>query len=415
MTSRPETKPPPHLLTSVRVEGFRTLKDTTFEPGPMSALVGEPGTGKSNLLAAVRAILDPANAPLTSEDVTWQSNQPVRVTIHTASQGTATLQGHPPGTQVWSGGETPPVVFLPAALRAERVIAVPSAREPLTGPMEQLGPVDPPVLSDHHPNATIQLGNAEAAHGLVTAIEKWIEERRLGMVVLIEEPELFLSPQTQRYLYRLLRRLTAAGNQVLYSTHSPSFLNVARLNELVLTEHDAEAGTRLRQPKSLPADKEFRAYSEFDATRSELFLARAAVLVEGQTERLALPFVFHALGYDPDREGISIIECAGKPNIPVIARVATIVGIPFLAVHDRDASAGKKPNQAEQHLNRLIGRIAGKNRIELAPDFEGVARLKGHMKNKPARAWRSFADLELDDIPEELVHIVTMAVQLARR
>ena len=36
--------------------------------------------------------------------------------------------------------------------------------------------------------------------------------------------------------------------------------------------------------------------TEFDAARSELFLARAAVLVEGLTEKLVLPFVFAALG-----------------------------------------------------------------------------------------------------------------------
>jgi hypothetical protein len=54
---------------------------------------------------------------------------------------------------------------------------------------------------------------------------------------------------------------------------------------------------------------ELRAYSEFDATRGELFLAWTAILLEGQTERTPLPFVFHALGYDPDREVVSILGC----------------------------------------------------------------------------------------------------------
>jgi len=231
------------------------------------------------------------------------------------------------------------------------------------------------------------------------------------MVLLIEEPELFLPPQTQRYLYRLLRHLATAGNQVLYSTHSPAFLKVARLHELVLTEHRAETGTRLVQPDPLPRDEEFRANSEFDAARGELFLARAAILVEGQTEQLALPFVFHALGYDPDQLGISIVECGGKANIPVIARVAMAVGIPFLAVHDRDALLNQKPNQSENNLNQLIGRMAGAYRIELIPDFEGVTGLKGH-KHKPERAWRSFAQLKPDEIPKPLIDIVKMAIAL---
>jgi predicted ATP-dependent endonuclease of OLD family len=198
---------------------------------------------------------------------------------------------------------------------------------------------------------------------------------------------------------------------VLYSTHSPAFLNVARLHELVLTEHRAETGTRLVQSDPLPRDEEFRANSEFDAARSELFLARAAILVEGLTEQLALPFVFHALGYDPDQLGISIVECGGQPNIPVIARVAKAGGIPFLAVHDRDAPLNQKPNESERNLNQLIGRMAGAHRVELTPDSEGVTGLKGH-KHKPERAWRSFAKLKPDEIPKPLIDIVKMAIAL---
>ena len=72
--------------------------------------------------------------------------------------------------------------------------------------------------------------------------------RSAGLILLIEEPELYLRPQAQRYLYRLLRDFAAAGNQVLYSTHAPAFLNVGRLEELALVEHHADAGTAIVQP-----------------------------------------------------------------------------------------------------------------------------------------------------------------------
>lgn len=143
-----------------------------------------------------------------------------------------------------------------------------------------------------------------------------------GLIVLMEEPELFLPPQPQRYLYRLLRTVAGQGNQILYSTHSPAFLNVVRLDELVFTERRPRVGTLLLQPEPLPADDEFRAFSEFDSSRSELFLAHAAILVEGLTEKLTLPFVFEALGHDPDRERISIIECGGRGTSRCSARSA---------------------------------------------------------------------------------------------
>jgi predicted ATP-dependent endonuclease of OLD family len=38
-------------------------------------------------------------------------------------------------------------------------------------------------------------------------------------LLLIEEPALYLRPQAQRYLYRLLREFAVGGNQTIYSTH----------------------------------------------------------------------------------------------------------------------------------------------------------------------------------------------------
>ncbi|MES2641218.1 MAG: AAA family ATPase [Myxococcota bacterium] len=37
-------------ITRVHVEGFRSLRDVTFEPGPVTVLIGANGSGKSNLL-----------------------------------------------------------------------------------------------------------------------------------------------------------------------------------------------------------------------------------------------------------------------------------------------------------------------------------------------------------------------------
>jgi predicted ATP-dependent endonuclease of OLD family len=235
------------------------------------------------------------------------------------------------------------------------------------------------------------------------------------VVLLIEEPELYLRPQAQRYLYRLLRSLAGLGNQVFYSTHAPAFLNVARLEELALVEHRGRRGTTIVQPAPLPADERFRALSEFDAERSELFLSRAALLVEGRTEKLVFPFVFRALGIDPDREAISIVECGGKPTIPIVARVCNAAGIPFVVVHDRDAEAGRQPIAAERAVNREILAAAGPDRIvELVPDLEAVAGLRGH-SHKPEHASRRFASMAPAEVPASLAEAVTRIAEAARR
>ena len=235
-----------------------------------------------------------------------------------------------------------------------------------------------------------------------------------SLLLLIEEPELYLRPQAQRYLYRLLRELSLAGNQVIYSTHSPAFLNVARLDELVFVERLPSTGTRALQPRPVTPDEDFRVLTEFDAARSELFLAHAVVLVEGLTEKLVLPFVFAALGHDVDREAISIIECGGKPNLPLFARICKASGVPFVAVHDSDRKPSGRLVAAERALNALIAETAGADRtVVLDPDFEAVAGLAGH-KRKPERAWREFASRPETEMPEPLLRLAELAISLAR-
>jgi hypothetical protein len=291
------------------------------------------------------------------------------------------------------------VLFLPARLRAGSLLATPIHRA--AAARQAVKTIARALASEPAPR-----------HALVKGLEACCDGVR-GLVFLMEEPELFLRPQAQRYLYRLLDELSHE-NQIIYSTHSPSFLNVARLDQLALVTRDAETGTRIVQPRRLATDEDFRVLSEFDAERSELFLARAAILVEGLTEKLAFPFVFRALGHDADREAISIVECGGKSNIPLFGRICRTTGIPFVVVHDRDARAGQEPIPAEQRLNAAIARVAGKRRtVVLEPDFEGAAGLHGASR-KPERAWRSFTGLGSDDVPEPLARAVRLAVAMAR-
>lgn len=371
-------------LGRVRIRGFRSARDVVFDPRPLCALVGEPGSGKSNVLSALWRLLSPA-AP--HEDGG-------ELLVEAAAGGQRLALEVPSSGQPVRTGVPPPAVFLPAALRSEELVA----------------PGAPPEILELLPRNGASA--AAPALGFVDALARACEAELSGVVLLIEEPELFLRPQAQRYLSRLLRDFAAGGNQVVYSTHAPAFLNVGRLDELALVKRELPGGTAVFQPQPLPADESFRAVSEFDAERSELLLARAVLLVEGRTEKLAFPAVFRSLGYDADREGISIVECGGKPNIPVFAGVCKAVGIPYVVVHDRDAPEGSEPTLGERALNDRIAAIAGPERsMVLVPDFEGVAGLTGE-SHKPERAWRRFVEGG-EPVPDQLAEAVTRVVRLS--
>jgi len=385
------------------VSGFRSAREVAFSPGPLCALVGEANAGKSNLLAAIRAALDPAAAPLTHADMTEGGEGQVSIRVRLADGRTVALQGSPGRNAVTGGANAPPTLFLPAEERAGAVLAAwtPSKKRPAMKVFER-------ALA---PQAATPAARALA---VLQAVESCSSKRLGGLVLLIEEPELYLRPQAQRYLYRLLREFSLAGNQVIYSTHSPAFLNVTRMDELVFVERLPGTGTHALQPEAVSADEDFRVMTEFDAARSELFLAHAVVLVEGLTEKLVLPFVFAALGHDVDREAISIVECGGKPNIPLFARICKATGIPFVVVHDSDRKTSGRLAPAEQALNALIAETAGEERvIVLDPDFEAVAGLPGR-RHKPEHAWREFAERPAAEMPGQLVRVAELTMSFVR-
>ena len=376
-------------VEALHLRGFRSARDVTLRPRAVCALVGEAGAGKSNLLAAIWTLLD-ASAPAPAVDDVARGGPAIELSALLGGGSEVTLSIDPPGEPRRSGPALE-AAFLPAALRATS-LAEPSASR-VAHRLQRAA-------------AASGEGRSAAAAALVVALEDLCSSSETGVVLLIEEPELYLRPQAQRYLYRLLRTFAEAGNQVFYSTHAPAFLNVARLEELALVEHRGSPGTAVVQPAPLPADERFRTLSEFDAERSELILARAALLVEGRTEKLVFPYVFRALGFDADRDGISIVECGGKPTIPIVVRVCVAAGIPFVVVHDRDAPAGRQPIVAERAVNREVLAVAGRDRvIELTPDFEAVSGLRAHA-HKPEHAWRLFATISAADVPAPLADAV---------
>lgn len=396
-------------IERLRVRGFRSVRDATLRPASVCALVGEANAGKSNLLAAIRTLLDPGAPTPADEDRARGGDAVVRIEADILGGGSLVFEDVPGRDVTVSHAGAPSVLFLPAALRSESVVAAPVERGAAQHAAELLEAAFAAQVAPHDRAGSATAPALSFLHGIESCCASGVG----GVVLLIEEPELYLRPHAQRYLYRLLRRFAEGGNQVIYSTHAPAFLNVARLDELAVVEHHRAAGARIVQPAPLPATKDFRALSEFDSERSELFLARAALLVEGRTEKLVFPFVFEALGRDPDQEAISIVECGGKGNLPLFIRICQATGIPYVVVHDRDAKLGRKPIPGERERNELIAQLAGPERtIVLEPDFEGVAGLRGH-SHKPARALERFGT-QGAEVPEPLARAAELVLSLAR-
>lgn len=195
-------------------------------------------------------------------------------------------------------------------------------------------------------------------NALVLSILQAFEERRKqGAILLIEEPEMFLHPQMQRSLYKTLREI-GKTNQVIYTTHSPHFVVVPDYHEVLLVRKDND-GTTVRS-SDLPTDPKRRdkLIKELDPERNELFFATRLLLVEGDTEKLALPEYARRLKLDLDREGATIVEVGGKRNLIEFAKIAASFGIPTGIVYDLDSSDSKGKQEEEAAFNKELDAFA---------------------------------------------------------
>jgi hypothetical protein len=388
-------------LRQDRVAGFRSARELSFSPGPLCALVGEANVGKSNVLAAIWTLLDPHAPRPAAGDVSRWSDVPVRVDATLVAGGEVALEAIPPGPPRRRGPAVP-VVFLSGAARTGPLVARPGGSDGVARAAEELLAQ---ALSARPGDASAAGPALALLHGVEACCEAGIE----GLVLLIEEPELYLRPQGQRYLYRLLRELTSHLLDARAGVPERRAPGGARPRPAPDREgHRDRAAVRPGRPRELPGAQRVR-------RRAQRALPRPrGVARRGTDGEARLPV--HLSGARARRRprGDLGCQCGGKPNIALFARICDAVRVPYLVVHDRDAPPGGEPIPAERAVNAAIAAIAGPRRtIELAPDFEAVAGLHGH-SHKPERAWRSFAGIDPARVPAPLAEAVTRVVALAR-
>jgi putative ATP-dependent endonuclease of the OLD family len=128
-------------------------------------------------------------------------------------------------------------------------------------------------------------------------------------LLLIEEPEAHLHPQRQMRLMSFLQeqaekeRPDGQHIQIIVTTHSPNLASDMRLNNLVLVE--GGRAFPLGEGKTKLSKSDYRFLERFlDVTKSNLFFARAVLIVEGDAENILLPVIAKLLGRDFAKFGV---------------------------------------------------------------------------------------------------------------
>jgi putative ATP-dependent endonuclease of the OLD family len=254
-----------------------------------------------------------------------------------------------------------------------------------------------------------------------------------SLVFAIEEPELFLHPQAQRRLAEALKELSEQeGHQIFICTHSTHFADLNEYESIVIVSKPTpKSGTTVRYSKESVFEGEdakarkdrFHLAYWINPDRGELFFARKVVLVEGETERVVIPYLSKKLGkYEAE---VSVIDCGSKFNLPVYISLLNAFDIPYCVVHDEDpmpnpvpADWGDDKRREKQRAFDINAQVAALVKPELgsvhvlSPDFEGacgVSRSQGEKKGKGIAALDHFEQVKNEDVPQPLIRIIDSA------
>jgi hypothetical protein len=212
-----------------------------------------------------------------------------------------------------------------------------------------------------------------------------------GLILAIEEPELYQHPTKQRHFANVLRSLSegslpgvAAQTQVIFASHSSLFVAADRFDEIRLARRKSVPGLPNKEcvltSSSLTSvcRRLEAAFGEAPGSRtieglrsrlhvlgpelSEGFFADLVVLVEGSSDRAAIAAASALSGFDLEANGVAILPVTGKTGLPNPACIFHELEIPTYIVWDcdRDSSDPKVP------YNHALQRISGVMAAEIA-------------------------------------------------
>lgn len=264
--------------------------------------------------------------------------------------------------------------------------------------------------------SALEMGAGIQSAIVVALINAYKILKRKGAILLIEEPEVYLHPHARRYFYSLLRELSEEGTQVFYTTHSTEFVDLDHYEDVNIVRKDPLRGTYIYQGRGISIDptsrEQLKLSTEFDARRNELFFAERVMIVEGNTEENALPYLFSLKGIDINKESISIINSKSVTNIKFFAKILKSFEIPFVVLMDTHSNKSNYQNYYVPLNNGIINLVGDKNLVFMMdPDFEVVFELPT-TGDKVRNAVEKVKSIKLYEIPKVVNNAIDKLMEL---
>lgn len=236
------------------------------------------------------------------------------------------------------------------------------------------------------------------------------EEPAKNVLLLVEEPEIYLHPQMCKKMRDVLMEIARYGTaQVICTSHSPVFINVAdRHDGIYILRRDSSNllhGVQRNEdlfPSQGTSDlrNRLRMLLDFDPAVLEAFFAERVCLVEGDCEiaaieaiadRLVSTSVLNRQQYLQSRRDITLINCRGKWTIRAFQRVLNGFQVPYIVVHDADLEGESGANI------EILTELSGEEhrRLVHVPNFEQQLFEEEWSRDKPWKANKKIAEMDV--------------------
>lgn len=366
--------------------------DFVLVPAVRDASADAGGGGDSALRRLVDAVvsrsvaIDVPLAELTKKlnrDYETLLEAPALALDELQSRMSRTIQRFAPGTSVdldW--GPMPSVRLLPPSPIAQLT------DDGFTGDVATKGH----GLQRAYMMAALQaLAEVEAMRGSASSSATTNTSRR-GLLLAVEEPELFQHPAQARFIARTFEELTsdeARQVRVLACTHSPIFVDVRTFDSLRrVQKRPAEEGMAVAvkladlDQVALRLQEVHMALRPFTGVGlkpglvalmnpyvNEALFADFVVLVEGEEDKALLEANLpRTAGWaDVQAQAFAIVPVGGKTLLDKMSAILGLLEIPHFLVFDRDGEQGDDADKVA-HWNRVLGRLAGLGDPSEMPD-----------------------------------------------
>lgn len=214
------------------------------------------------------------------------------------------------------------------------------------------------------------------SQGMIWFLSLWLElkanENFKNLILLFDEPGLYLHIKANRDMVSLFKKLVAKGHQIIYSTHSPSLIDTDILSNIGLVYNDKKYGTRTEGLTS----SRFNSKNKMDALypiseamgmeplRDFSAFKQKNVLVEGLSDFWILKGFKEILKV---KENYEFIPCIGIKQNKISPLISFCIGygLEWLLVMD----GGEIPKKTKDDLIKCLN-LESDDKIFLLPEKE---------------------------------------------